>query len=115
MWLTGSDGASYPAILWLLGYDSDTKSSTNQWSWAVNDGSHGYADIGLPLAITDPLFGQPVAGSEAPSVTANAGAIMPYFALDYARVKNLDLIPESKWDQNPSVNGGEPHAGIAPS
>jgi hypothetical protein len=114
-WLTGPDGTSYPAIYWLLGYDSDTASSTDQWSWVSNNGSHGYNEIGLPPSITDPLFGQPVSGTAAPSVTANAGAIMPYFALDYLQVKNLDLIPESHWDQNPTVNGCEPHAGVAPS
>ena len=37
---------------------------------------------------------------------------MPYFALDYLQVENLDLISESHWTQNPTVNGCEPHAGV---
>ena len=51
-------------------------------------------------------------GYRVTGVDANAGAIMPYFALNYLRVKSLPLIPPSGWDQNPNQNGCEPHAGI---
>jgi hypothetical protein len=96
---------------WLLGYDDDTASTSDNWGWAVKNGVW-LNDTSLPATITDPLFGLPVNGTAAPSVTANAGAIMPYFALDYLDIKATPQIPEDDWDQNPNKTGCEPHAGI---
>jgi hypothetical protein len=104
-------GAANQSSHWLLGYDSDTKTPSDNWSWSIpnkqflNDGS-------LPSSITDPLFGLPVSSTNAPSVTTNAGAIAPYFQLDYFSIKFPPQMPQSAWSQNPNKNGCEPHAGI---
>jgi hypothetical protein len=104
-------GSANQVSHWLLGLDTDTSDKTDQWGWTWPNGTR-LNDISLPKSITDPLFGMPVSGTTAPSVAANAGAIMPYFALDYLNIKNANVMPQSAWSQNPAHTGCDPHAGI---
>jgi hypothetical protein len=119
-WITGI-GSDFPSVTshWLLGYDSAASDPSKTLSFAIptrNGTSPVLADGTIPSTITDPLFGSPVSPTTAPSATANAGAIMPYFALDYLHFKTPPLIPntdESDWGPVPrKANTCEPHAGI---
>jgi hypothetical protein len=97
---------------WLLGYDSDTADSSDNRSFEIKSGV-SLLDGSLPGSISDPLFGQPISATTAPSVTANAGAIMPYFAANYLQFKSPPQIPQIDWQDNSSnATGCMPHAGI---
>jgi hypothetical protein len=119
-WIAGY-GADFPneTSHWILGYDSDAANASNTLSFAI-DSRNGtvpiLADASIPTSLTKPLFGWPVSPTTAPSATANAGAVMPYFALDYLHFKTPPLIPDTDqtdWGPVPHTpNTCEPHAGI---
>jgi len=98
---TAGSGPGRSSTNWLLGFDNQS----GQWGWANNDGKGGLNDAGLPGTISDPLFGR-VTGSGGPSATADAGAIMPYFALDYLPIKSVPVA--SKFQTNPAMPGCQP-------
>ena len=97
-------GSNHTSWNWYLGYDSQASGNwgfvQGNWQWL--------SATGLPSTITDPLFGQPVDPNTAPSATSNAGAIMPYFALNYLPIKFAPQMPQQDWSQNPTHSGCQP-------
>ena len=110
-WISGIGvGGGHDDWHWLLGYDSDTTNPSDSTSFEIKNG-HGFNDISLPGSITNTLFGRPISSTTEPSVTANAGALMPYFALDYLGFKWPPEMAQTHWSLNPNTSGCEPHAG----
>jgi hypothetical protein len=97
-------GSKHTSWNWFLGYDSQASGNwgfvAGNWQWL--------SATGLPGTITNPLFGQPVDPNAAPSATSNAGAIMPYFALNYLPIKFAPEMPQQYWGQNPNHSGCQP-------
>ena len=111
-WISGIGvGGGHDDWHWLLGYDGDTTNPSDSTSFEVKNG-HAFNDISLPGSITNALFGRPISSTTEPSVTANAGALMPIFALDYLGFKWPPEMAQSHWELNPNTSGCEPHAGI---
>ena len=53
---------------------------------------------GLSSTITNALF-KPIDPDNNPTVTTGAGAVMPYFALDYFRIKSPIIRTKSSWPE----------------
>ncbi|RKQ93011.1 hypothetical protein C8N24_2870 [Solirubrobacter pauli] len=101
---SGTDGTTTPAN-WLLGMDNGSGEG-----WATRDGmTDNLKQIGMPPTLTNPVFGLPVSTTTDPSATTNAGAMMPYFALDYLRIKSLPLAPQNQWHASPAPRGCQPY------
>jgi hypothetical protein len=108
--LSGTTG-SFPSLAsdwsatnWILGYDNQAKGG---WGWAVPN-NDWLNETGLPSAVTNAMFGQPINANQAPTPTTNAGAVMPYFALDYLPFKPLPIAPQAQWHGAPAPIGCQP-------
>jgi hypothetical protein len=111
-------GINSPASRWHLGLDWDTADPTRTDSYAA-----GYdvgtvptlKDVSIPSSITDPLFNPAVSATQAPSASAPAGAVMPYFALNYLEFKRPAVSDVSTWGTNKVFQNEpncEPHDGM---
>jgi hypothetical protein len=105
-WVSGiGTGGNHSDWVWSLGLD--LKGGTNVWGWQNEDKSTGYLkDSGMPPSLTQQLFGA-IDPTKAPTAQSNAGAVMPYFALDYLPVKFVPAIPYPNYNNgdNPVGNG----------
>ena len=81
---------------------ADAAGSTSS-PYVVSATYQGYLDN------TNTLFGQPVPTTAPPSTSQYAGAIMPYFALNYLKFKSVPIVDPSAWnDRSHSYAGCEP-------
>jgi hypothetical protein len=105
-WVSGiGTGGNHTDWVWSLGIDN--KGGTNAWGWEIEDKSSGYLkDAGMTPSLTHQIFGA-IDPTKAPSAKSNAGAVMPYFALDYLPIKFVPAIPYPNYNNgnNPVGNG----------
>lgn len=76
-------------VNWMIGFDSGA-ASDQAYTLFPNHPS------GLTSTITDAVFG-PIDPNNNPTATTGAGAVMPYFALDYFHIKQPTILAETYW------------------
>ena len=98
-WASSSgEGSANTTADWIIGLDSGAANNTGFARWNQNGG-------GLTPAVTNAIFG-PVDPTSGPTATTGAGAIMPYFALNYLPIKAIPVMPESDWHFGTSGGNG---------